>query len=158
MKNLILITIGLLVSIVTFSQEITSLEKLLLQKVNEYRLLEGFDTLTFSPIAYKVGKDISEGNYDEVNLNLDNILVIPYGVEGTQIGVISKKYSESDGSERSEENIAKSIIKFWTDDIEDAAYLVTHYDIGNGNLYSGAVSIIEKGDTYRCTLVIHERI
>ena len=157
MKNLILISIAVLVSLITFSQETTPMEKLFLQKVNEYKISEGFATLEFSPIAYKIGKDISSGIYDDIKLNLDTILVKPYGVEGTQISAYTNLHDAKDGSVRTDEDLVNSVMEYWTEDIESGVYLLTHFDVGNGNLYDGAVaSTLIDGDYYYA-VVMHER-
>jgi hypothetical protein len=153
------LTIGLIVFI-SFSakaQEPTSMEKLFLQKVNEYRISEGFDTLEFSPIAYKIAKDKCNGLYDDIILSLDSVLVKPYGVHGTQISASTNLHSAKDGFIRTDEDLVNSVIEYWTEDIESGVYLLTHFDVGNGNLYDGAVaSTLIDGD-YHYTLLIHER-
>tara|TARA_B110000285_G_C14796537_1_gene455460 strand:- start:155 stop:634 length:480 start_codon:yes stop_codon:yes gene_type:complete len=158
MKNLILISIAVLVSLITFSQETTPMEKLFLQKVNAYRISEGIDTLNFSPIAYKIGKDKSGGLYDGTILNLDTVLVKPYGVEGTQISAKNNLYDPKDGTVRTDEVLVNSVMDFWTEGIERGVYLLTHFDAGNGNLYDGAVATTLIDGLYYYTLVIHERI
>jgi len=159
MKKIILI-IGILIGLTigVSSQETTPMEKLFLQKVNAYRISEGIDTLNFSPIAYKIGKDKSGGLYDGTILNLDTVLVKPYGVEGTQISAKNNLYDPKDGSVRTDEVLVNSVMDFWTEGIERGVYLLTHFDVGNGNLYDGAVATTLMDGVYYYTLVIHERI
>ena len=88
---------------------------------------------------------------------MDTILVKPYGVEGTQISANTNLHDAKDGLVRTDEDLVNSVMKYWTEDIESGVYLLTHFDVGNGNLYDGAVaSTLIDGDYYY-TVVIHER-
>ena len=74
MKKLILTTIAVLVTLITFSQNPSHIEKMIFERVNEFRMINGVDTLDFSPIAYEIAKNTSNGVYDSTGLNMDKTI------------------------------------------------------------------------------------
>lgn len=157
MKKSILTTITLFVSLIVFSQNHTQIEKMIFERVNEFRIMNDVEPLDFSPIAYEIAKNNSKGNYNSTGLKLDIVLTKPYGVEGTFISNSITIYSTEDGRRYTDEEIVDVIMECWTNNIEKYAYLLVSFDVGNGELYSGGVGSAIESDKYFFTLVTHER-
>lgn len=161
MKKLFLLTTTILLSLVSFSQNVSkedsliidSLEITIFQKVNEYRVSQGFKPLTFSKEAYEVAKKNSNYDYGMGGPNLDTV----FGdIGATYISNGTKKYSSVTGEKNTVEYMSSLLIDYWVADVENEVYVIVHFDLGNGDDYSGAVGTILVDGVYNHTLVIHE--